>query len=409
MPGSTVFYFNPTCELAVANCEFSYMPPKLLREFEEDCSILPFVFAAPNDVVLTGKKPSAAFTKKFAEAGFELPDFFSLEELITKRSIAINSILPWGWSPAAHFILKDLKEKCLLEFRESPVYHWLDEHKKLVERETSLRFLEKTLNECPRDFFIGPEMTGIKVTGMEEIELQMKKWGAIVLKAPLSSAGRGIQIIRKQILNSSNKQWITGILKQQKYLIAEPFLDKLADLSFQFEVTENGGISYLGRTFFETNTNGQYKGTRLNPDLNQLFPDVNALELGKIVDDTAQILRAALNESDYPVFYRGYLGVDALIFRHDEKTLIQPCIEINCRMNMGGLALILEKKISGKSTGRFELFYGSPGEYQAFCTKQTAINPPKLRDGKLSSGFMPLVEPDPEKKFGAYISLVESR
>lgn len=395
--------------MAVANGEFSYMPPKLLREFEEDCSILPFVFTAPNDVVLTGKKPSAAFTKKLAEAGFELPDFFSLEELITKRSIAINSILPWGWSPAAHFILKDLKEKCALEFRESPVYHWLNEHKKLVERETSLRFLEKTLNECPRDFFIGPEMTGIKVTGMEEIELQLKKWGAIVLKAPLSSAGRGVQIIRKQILNSSNIQWITGILKQQRYLIAEPFLDKLVDLSFQFEVTENGVISYLGRTFFETNTNGQYKGTRLNPDLNQLFPDMNALELGKIVDDTAQILRAAFSKSDYPVFYRGYLGVDALIFRHDEKTLIQPCIEINCRMNMGGLALILEKKISGKSTGRFELFYGLPGEYQAFCTKQTAINPHKLRDGKLSSGFMPLVEPDPEKKFGAYISLVESR
>ena len=74
MPGSTVFYFNPTCELAVANGEFSYMPPKLLREFEEDCSILPFVFATPDDVVLTDKKPSAAFTKKLTEAGFELPD-----------------------------------------------------------------------------------------------------------------------------------------------------------------------------------------------------------------------------------------------------------------------------------------------------------------------------------------------
>ena len=409
MPGSTVFYFNPTCELAVANGEFSYMPPKLLREFEEDCSILPFVFATPDDVVLTDKKPSAAFTKKLTEAGFELPDFFSLEELVSKESVAINNILPWGWSPAAHFLLKDLKEKCDPEFRKSPVYRWLDEHKKLVERETSLHFLTKTLIENPRDFFIEPEMTGIKVTCMEEIEFQLKKWGAIVLKAPLSSAGRGIQIIRKQILNNSNKQWITGILKQQKYLIAEPFLDKLADLSFQFEVKENGDVSYLGRTFFETNTNGQYKGTRLNPDLNELFPDVNALELGKIVDDTAQILRTVLNESDYPVFYRGYLGVDALIFRHNAGTLIQPCIEINCRMNMGGIALMLEKKISRESTGRFELFYGSPGEHQAFCLKQTAISPPKLRDGKLCSGFLALVEPGPEKKFGAYISLAESR
>jgi hypothetical protein len=56
-----VYYFNPTCELAVANGSFSYMAPRLLREFERDCSALPFVFSTLGDFVLTENKPSRQF------------------------------------------------------------------------------------------------------------------------------------------------------------------------------------------------------------------------------------------------------------------------------------------------------------------------------------------------------------
>ena len=51
-----IFYFNPTCELAIANGSFSYMPPRLLRDFEQDCASLPFLFASPNDFYSDRKK-----------------------------------------------------------------------------------------------------------------------------------------------------------------------------------------------------------------------------------------------------------------------------------------------------------------------------------------------------------------
>jgi hypothetical protein len=72
-------------------------------------------------------------------------------------------------------------------------------------------------------------------------------------------------------------------------------------------------------------------------------------------------------------------------------------------MNMGILILILEKKIHREARGKFELFYGAPGEYGKFATSQTQLNPPQFKDGKLYSGFLSLVEPDRHKKFGAYI------
>lgn len=404
-----VFYFNPTCELAVANGSFSYMPPQLLRKFEQDCSTLPFVFATSSDFVLTDNKPSPDFLKTWIDAGFELPEFCCLKDLNYRTTTSLETIFPWGWSPAAHFILKELKEKCSMPFQKSPVYKWTEKQTTLYERITSLHFLRKFLDENSFDFFIKKAMTGTKVTRIEEIEGLIEKKYSLVLKAPLSSSGRGIQIIRKSTLNASNRQWITGILNQQAYLIAEPFLDKIADLSFQFSISDNGQCEYLGYSVFETNTNGQYKCTLIHPEIgNSGFSEI-LKDTATIIGITAVRLGEALKDSVYTNLHRGFLGIDAMIYRDDEGLKMQPCIEINSRMNMGILTMQIEKKIVDETSGKYELFYGPCGGFQDFATKMANENPLKIVNGKLSSGFLPLVEPDRDKQFGAYIILESNR
>jgi hypothetical protein len=403
MPNTDVFYFNPTCELAVANGSFSYMPPRLLRGFEHDCSVLPFVFGKSGDFVLTEKIPSGEFIMKLADVGFEMPEFCLLKELIYGKTESFGSIFPWGWSPAAHFILKDLKAKCSPEFRESPVFSWTEEYKTLFERITSLHFLNDFLKQNPLDFFIGPELTGTKVTGIEEIENLLKRQVQMVLKAPMSSSGRGIQIIRKPILNTSNRQWISGILNQQKYLIAEPFLNKVVDFSFQFKLTGNSEPEYLGYSVFETNTNGQYRCSLIHPEIeNSGFSEISP-EMETMIGITAARLKESLKHSVYASLHRGFLGIDAMIYRDWEGLKIQPCIEINSRMNMGILTMQIEKKIHQDTTGKYELFYGPPGEFRRFATEKALEQPLKLKNGKLKSGFLSLVEPEGEKQFGAYV------
>ncbi|MDD2304601.1 MAG: hypothetical protein PHP53_07890 [Prolixibacteraceae bacterium] len=409
MAEANVYYFNPTCELAVANGSFSYQPPLLLQEMERDLSILPFAFCTENDFVLTENQPTLAFQQKMRIAGFTLPQFCNLAELESLPSNSFDAIYPWGWSPAAHFKLKNLKEKCIDKFRESPVFNWKDEHKLLFERSTSLDFLNGLLANNPPDWFIKREMIGSKATSCEEIELLLRDHSPLVLKAPMSSSGRGIQIIRNIKLNTSNKQWISGILKQQSYLIAEPYLEKLIDLSFQFRVLSNSKIEYLGFSIFETNSNGQYRGTLIHPDLGKIAPDENVFELMEMISATAKIISDALKKSNYANWHRGFLGVDAMIFKHQKDLLMQPCIEINSRMNMGVLTMFIEKQIHPDATGKFELFYGKTGDFETYALKQMQLKKPQFSEGRLYSGFVALVEPSKQNKFGAYISLGEAK
>lgn len=404
-----IYYFNPTCELAVANGSFSYQPPLLLQKMESDLAILPFVFCTPGDFVLTEHKPSAEFRQKMELAGFNLPRFYSLAELETFPEGSFDAIHPWGWSPAAHYRLNKLKENCSEKFRETQVFNWDNKHRQLYERSASLDFLNQLLNNNPSDFFISKDLIGCKVSCSEEIDSLLKRHSSLVLKAPMSSSGRGIQIIRKPQLDAPKKQWISGILKQQNYLIAEPFLEKKADLSFQFRIISENKIEYLGFSMFETNSNGQYKGTFIHPDLKTIMPEGNTAELAEMINVTANILWNALKMSVYASGHIGFLGVDALLFKQEGKLKVQPCIEINSRMNMGILTLLLERKIHPAATGRFELFYGKDLDFKTFAMKNIDLHQPQFLDGKLCSGFLPMVEPNEKNKFGAYISLSQAR
>lgn len=405
MQKPNIFYFNPTCELAIANGSFSYMPPLLLQEMESDLSALPYIYATSNDIVLTENPPSPTFKQILTEAGFELPNFCCHEELVTLSNTSFNSLFPWGWSSAAHFRLKEFKGNCSDEFRSNPVSDWKDQYKTVFERETSLKLLSEILKKNQSDWMINKNLIGIKVTSLEEIESILNKLEAIVLKSPLSSSGRGIQIIRKKQLNNSNRQWISGIFKQQNYLIAEPFLDKRVDLSFQYKITSNSEVEYLGHSVFETNTNGQYIGTLIHPNLVEIIPELDIEKLNSMIGTTAKMIQETLIDSEYAVLHRGYIGVDAMIFNDHEHFVMQPCIEVNCRMNMGILALHLENRIHTESFGIFKLFTGQLGEFNVFVAEQSKMNPVRLKEGRIYSGFIPLTEPDKSKKFGAYTTL----
>jgi len=196
-------------------------------------------------------------------------------------------------------------------------------------------------------------------------------------------------------LNEPKRQWIKGVFKLQNYLVAEPLLDKLIDLSFQFEVLKDASIRYHGYSVFITNSNGQYQASLINPDLNALIPSFSESEYFPMIEETVKALTKALEKSVFAKEYEGILGIDAIIFNDSGKPKIQPCIEVNCRMNMGILSLKLgERYFPGKSC-RFELFKGNPGEFLNFTIKHPE--------------YLPLVEPLNTNRFGAYLAIEEPK
>jgi len=145
---------------------------------------------------------------------------------------------------------------------------------------------------------------------------------------------------------------------------------------------------YLGYSVFETNTNGQYKNTLIHPEIETTGFSAIYKETNAISAITAARLEEALKDSVYAQLHRGFLGIDAMIYNDQEGLKMQPCIEINSRMNMGILTMQIEKKIHEETSGKFELFYGAHGQFQQFATKMDSENPLKMKNGKLSSGFI---------------------
>jgi hypothetical protein len=405
MERGNIYYFNPTCELAVANGSYSYQPPLLLREMEQDLSILPIAFCEPSDHILTDEKPSTTFVNKLSDNGLTIPNFKSLTELEEYPGAGFNWLKPWGWSPAVNYYLKNLKQNCSPEFKSSPVFNWNERQRPLFERDTSLEFLKEIITCRKDDSLIYKELIGRKLFNINEIDELLTQCGQLVLKAPLSSSGRGIQMLRKSHIDNAKKQWISGILKQQGYIIAEPLLEKAFDFSFQYKIISETDIEYIGISVFETGSNGQYIRTLVNADFCTFFNREINQHLLKKVNELALALKDRLKVSKYSALYCGFLGIDAMIFKHNGQYLIQPCVEINCRTNMGILAKSLEKYVHEDCKGKFEIFYDDRGKYSAFSTEKTNAEPVVLKNGKIFSGFLPITEGQPNARFGAYLSV----
>ena len=388
-----IFHFNPTCEIAIANGSPYYVPPSLLREFESDLATLMAVLASQSDLVVCSKIPSSVTIAEWGKWGLMNGEFVTLENLrenAANENSGLFELKSWGNSPS---------EANTFEFLNDSL--WKDNVKELFERKTSANFLNRFLKRDDLPIEIDRNVNQLIISEEAEIELLLKRRSPIVLKAPLSSSGRGLLVLRKNELNDANRQWIKGNLEQQGYLIASSWLNKQLDLSFQFEVESGGNISYLGHSIFNTNSNGQYAGHYLNyKNKNQLPVDEKVIKL------IGQKLGEELVNSSFSTTHKGVLGIDSLIYLTEQNELkIHPCIEINPRYTMGFLSRKIEQKINPKSYGHFKIFFQPKGGFKDFAEAGKKINPPTLVDGFISKGFFNLTPADKNYKFGAYVEL----
>jgi hypothetical protein len=364
--------------------------------------------ANPKDIVLVDEIPSPEFCDQLEKAGFRLPSLQILDSALSDSdflSLEKGFLFPWGWSPSAHKLLSPLKSGCCPQFQNSPVANWNDTHRELYSRKSALEVLKNILLECQSDDLLSfSDLPDICTTHEQIIALQ-QRWGKIVAKALWSSSGRGLQVLRPNEYNQTNRQVISGFLKQQGFVMCEPWHQKVLDLSFQFFSYGNGRVEYRGLTTFSTDPKGHYTGTyiqelppKLQPELKE-FLDQNLPEL-------EQSLSQVLSRNNYSTSYYGWLGVDALVFISEYgKLRIHPCLEINCRFTMGAIALKLRDHLSESSTGEFRIMHGKEGDFAQFCEEMKFKDPLIAENGKIVDGFLSLTPPLPNCVFGAWIKI----
>lgn len=403
-----VFLFNPTCEYAVANGNVSWQPNRLLRNMETDLATLPQFFAQPGDIVLTDELPSPEFIRSFNRFEYQPPQFFRKHDFLNETGnnpIALNRLVPWGWSPAAHKLLSPVKNFCSDEFKNSPVFRWCPESKELYSKRFALEILAELLSKQHYDFFLPEHLLTEICTTQSEIEQHISKWGKVMIKAPWSCSGRGLQPVTKTPVHPKVWERVTGIINDQGFVIAEPYLNKAADLAIQFEI-KNGKISFLGVSNFFTDDKGQYQGNFIHGIPNK-YDDETIAFLKFLPGVLVKPIIEILENSKLPLFYEGNFGVDMLIFRDEKHQLkVNPCLEINLRQNMGLLALRLDKLVSPSKTAVYKMFYQPGKSFLEFRNEMITQHPHEFVNGKLNSGFFALTEANENTQFGAYLFVI---
>ena len=443
-----IFFFNPTCEPAIANGSPYYTAPARLRQFESDLGYLPAWVGEEKDLVLVQGNVDHDYNTKLKQLGFRLPEIVNLNQALSDEdwiNCPKGRFLPWGWSPAMYHLVRNLLPNCNEAFRQSPVAEWKTEHKKLYSRLTALTSLEKLLKHHQHDWLPDPPDLPVVCHSLESVHLEIDRYlntapaefqlapadlqsaGAIfpapispkiiskfpnfqisqlpklVVKLPWSSSGRGLLLFPNPDSAKKNDEVLSGMLNQQGFVTVEPWHDKVVDISYQFEASA-GKISYKGRTFLENDPKGRYLRNFLTEDID-IQDDVLSF-LQDQNDAVVALLAEALRQSKFSSLYEGWIGVDAIIYRNENGQLkFHPMLEINGRFTMGAIALKLRKHLAIGSTGFLQIFYSKTSNFQAFCQKQESEKPLIMKDHQILSGFLPLTPPSKNHHFGAFLEV----
>lgn len=396
MTKKALYLFNPEHDLALASGEANYMAPASARRMASELALLPMWYAEEGSAVLAPSAYNLDYVKKIQELLGLSVDLITDPELAIEQDLDIR---PWGWDVALRKRLSVLGvDEVLL-----PSMGQLNDLREYSHRSKAVALLpELQLNEC----FCG-ESYYLKTP--EEWKRFVEGRKECLLKAPLSGSGKGLNWC-KGIFTSFISGWCTRVAASQGGVIAEPIYNKVEDFAMEFYSDGAGELTFVGYSLFHTGKSGMYEGNCLlsNEAIRKKLSQYVPLEALMDLENCLKYRLSAL----VGTVYKGYLGVDMMIcrFPENEKPVfrIHPCVEINLRMNMGVIARFLhDRYVRPGSTGRFVIdYHPSEGEALQEHERMSATYPLESREGRVYSGYLPLVPVHRRSCYRAWIWVI---
>lgn len=261
---------------------------------------------------------------------------------------------PWGWSMATkqRYLKMGIGEELL------PSDEWLKEVRRLASREFSCQYLKELLKAVPSERLLGREMRFC--TDIDE-----EKEGRIY-KSLWSSSGRGI-FTADGLSRDHLRERLEGLLSAQGGYVEDRFYEnKLQDCAMEFKMVAEDKVEFLGYSVFKAERNGTYQ-------YNIVESQQTLRRMIGVEDDLLEALIEYHKVQLGKTAYRGYVGIDMLT---TEDGCLHPVVEINFRMNMGILALMLYEK------------YGSRANVQLTPMREHGFEA-GVKDGRLCIGYKP--------------------
>lgn len=357
-------WFNPTAEHEVAG-GLGYTPSATVREAVRDLDALMMLRAAGSDIVVVHRSPTPEFLDQLTPLGLPVPRFVEAEPSgpplrLSSEHEALGGLQPWGASPRTE------SWSSLIRSKMDPQCHdgarITQGHRQLYDKGTALACATTLASADPEPWWIREEELGSCHRSAESVteavaRIASRHDGPVVIKAPLGTAGRSMVRIEGGEFSASQHGWVNATLRQQGSVLVEPWLDRIADLSFRLTVDAHGArVDDVGR--FVTDRRGQYRGAVIGPPTLGLSPDARRALAGDGRDGNrlpraAERVADAVGEVARTCGYVGPIGVDALLYRRGDDIALRPVVEINPRLNMGHLAALLRRRVA---TGRAALW-----------------------------------------------------
>ena len=245
---------------------------------------------------------------------------------------------PWGWSLAT----KQRYRRMGIPECDLPTDEWLRQVRNLSSRQFGVEYYRQlTLALTPASCPLLPAPCTLPlipcqsrfVASLESLESlgTLRSLGPLLIfKAPWSSSGRGNILVRGEMDDAARRR-IGRIIREQGGIVVEPFYtDKALDFAMEFWVGHRE-TRFLGYSVFSADETGHYGGNYVasQPLL------LRCLSLpAPLLDSLIQYHCRQLSRLPY----RGPVGIDMMRLRDGR---VHPCVEVNFRMTMGLLALLL--------------------------------------------------------------------
>lgn len=331
--------FNCSNDLALASNTKEYIAAKSIAAMESELASLPAWWANDGDAILlrnaSQRNDAEIF---FAKKGFNIV-FTSPDEgyhALCKRTGHTYHPAPWGWSRAAVSTFRQFGVPTDL----LPDDDRIDTIRRLSSRSFAAEYIAELLHDPMFDEhahqLLGNDMRF--VSSLQELSMHERT----IFKSPWSSSGRGI-FAANSIDEPSIREKLTGFIKRQGGFLADKFYNKTSDFALEFNVAENGTTEFIGYSVFTAGTNGYY-GYNIVAKQDKLRNHIiangcNPILLDKLIHYHCHALKKRLKGK-----YHGVVGIDMITANENNAIRVHPCIEINLRMNIGVLAINVQRK-----------------------------------------------------------------
>lgn len=367
----------------------------------QELELVMLPLAKPDDLFLVNRVPSHQVKKQLIDAGFELPEFVSIDqrETLALAERKLHDAAPWAWTPTSVGIAQDFGDVLKHQPRT-----WQDGNADLYRKSWStLRLGElladpKSSDGEPFDFLCGPEVVGKVILSVQQFEAARAEFAGrgfeqLIFKPDLSASGRGQR--RFKIGGGLSDRELAGLKEffaSGSQAVVEPELDRLMDFSILWG--RQGNLLDWSQQLISPGR--KYTGSVLGKSLVGCDGEVKRFFLADKAQKIKQVsawLNERLMQSEACRELAGPFGIDAMVYRDLKGELkIKPLVELNPRTTMGHVSLALAKRLAGSAVGQFRIFTAQ--QWRKVWPSLKSLPLLCSHDGHWKSGVIPLADVD---------------